>query len=183
MSALRLFFALWPGERMQSELAEAVAPAMRAAGGRPIPQANLHATLAFLGSVPESRLADLISIADGVAASWRRSGARIVMRLDGTEHWVKPAILCARASVTPQSATDLARELKDALVAGGFAPDLKPFHSHVTVARKVARVSDSALTPVEWSFDSFALVASTTHPSGSSYSVRKSWLLVETHFR
>lgn len=179
MRSLRLFFALWPGERQQSQLAKVVAPAVSAASGRPIPKENLHATLAFLGTVSEKRFAEL-SVVDDVAAGWRRRAAPVIeLTLDGLEHWRRPQILCACASVTPQTALDLASELKDALVAAGFAPDLKPFRAHVTVARKVAHARDASMTPVLWRFDSFALVASQTAPTGSSYSVVRTWALVE----
>lgn len=172
MRTLRLFFALWPTERMQSALAKAAAPAVSAAGGRPIPNGNLHSTLAFLGAVPESRFGDL-SVVDGVAAP------PIALTLDRIEHWRRTEILCACASVTPQAALDLASALKETLLAAGFSPDLKPFRAHVTLARKVARARDEAMTPVEWSFDSISLVASQTAPSGSSYSVVRSWSLGE----
>jgi 2'-5' RNA ligase len=179
VKSLRLFFALWPDERLQSKLAAIAAPAVSAAGGRPIPTENLHSTLAFLGTVPESRFAEL-SIVDDVAAGWRRRAAPVIdLTLDGFEYWRRPQILCACASVTPQPALDLASELKDALVGAGFAPDLKPFRAHVTLARKVAHARDGAMTPVVWRFDSFALVASQTAPTGSSYSVVRTWALVE----
>jgi RNA 2',3'-cyclic 3'-phosphodiesterase len=181
--SVRLFFALWPHARMQSALAAAAEPAVAAAGGRPIPTENLHATLAFLGSVPENRFADLGPAAEEVAASWcRRTAPReepIRLTLDALEHWRKPQILCALASSAPEGATDLARELKDALVGAGFAPDLKPFRAHVTLARKVERARDEKMTPVVWSFDNFALVASQTAASGSTYSVVGTWALVE----
>jgi RNA 2',3'-cyclic 3'-phosphodiesterase len=180
VNSLRLFFALWPSEDMQSALAKTAEPAVRAADGRAIPAQNLHSTLAFLGAVPQSRFDSLGPIADDVATRWRRRAApAIALTLDGIEHWRRAEILCACASVMPPAATDLASGLKDALLAGGFAPDLKPFRAHVTLARKVARARDAAMTPVVWSFDSFALVASQTAPSGSSYSVVGTWALAE----
>lgn len=178
MSSLRLFFALWPTEAMQADLARIAAPAVLAAGGRPIPQQNLHATLAFLGSVPEDRFAGLAPAAEAVVASWRaRASPAVDLPLDCIEHWRRPQILCASARVTPPAAADLARELKDALVAAGFSPDLKPFRAHVTLARKVERARDVAMTPVLWRFDSFALVASATKLHGSEYTVAASYPL------
>jgi 2'-5' RNA ligase len=189
--SLRLFFALWPSADMQAELADAAADALRAAGGRPIPEGNLHATLAFLGSVPRARFDDLGAVAGKVAASWRQStgsaksaddssrAPAIVVHFNGTEYWRRPEILVAHATEVPQAATDLARVLQESLVAGGFSPDLKPFRAHVTLARQVKRTRDAAMSPVTWSFDSFALVSSQTAPSGSSYSVVRTWALDE----
>lgn len=176
---------------MQAALIQAAAEAIRVAGGRAIAQANLHATLAFLGSVPRARFDDLGAIAADVAASWRQStGSRdptadssrappIVVHFDGTEYWRRPEILVAHATEVPQAATDLARVLQESLVAGGFSPDLKPFRAHVTLARQVKRTRNARMSPVTWTFDSFALVASQTAPSGSSYSVVRTWALDE----
>ncbi|HYL02781.1 MAG TPA: 2'-5' RNA ligase family protein, partial [Steroidobacteraceae bacterium] len=55
----RLFFALWPDAAQRTVLAHAVRKAVRNCGGRPVPAESLHVTLAFLGSVPESRMAEL----------------------------------------------------------------------------------------------------------------------------
>jgi RNA 2',3'-cyclic 3'-phosphodiesterase len=59
LASLRLFFALWPGTQEQQALLRASAPAVADSAGRPIPAANLHATLAFLGNVAAARLPQL----------------------------------------------------------------------------------------------------------------------------
>ena len=184
----RLFFALWPDKRMQSALADATRAITDAADGRAIPAENLHLTLAFLGSVPESKIAALSPIAANVAGAVRSlaetdSGsplapseraachAPIAITLDKVEHWRKPELLCATATEPAPAAAALAQTLKDALVAGGFAPDLKPFRVHATLARKVRRVSRAlTMPPVVWTFTEFHLIESRTDPRGSSYS-------------
>ena len=72
----------------------------------------------------------------------------------------------------------LAGTLKKEAVGAGFAPDLKPFQAHVTVARKVARSPHSLDMPsVLWRFTDFALVESRTEAAGALYSVVDSWTL------
>lgn len=177
----RLFFALWPDKLMQSALADATRAIADACDGRAVPAENFHLTLAFLGSVPESKLADLSRIAGAVADAFRSLPSRsspIVITLDKAEHWRKPEVLCATGLEPPPAAVALAQVLKEALVAGGFAPDLKPFRVHATLARKVRRVSGAlTMLPIEWSFAEFHLIESRTDPKGSSYSTIQRWSL------
>jgi RNA 2',3'-cyclic 3'-phosphodiesterase len=177
----RLFFALWPDKRMQSALAQATRAITDAADGRAIPAENLHLTLAFLGSVPESKAATLSPIAANVASAFRdlpQGAEPVSITLDKAEHWRKPELLCATATEPAPAAAALAQVLKEALVAGGFAPDLKPFRVHATFARKVRRVSRALTMPaVAWTFTEFRLIESRTDPRGSSYSTVEKWAL------
>jgi 2'-5' RNA ligase len=194
---------------MQAALADATCTITAASDGRAVPAANFHLTLAFLGAVPESRIAALSPIAAQVAATFAqvddlhssepqpRAGERsnrqpgelprapIEVSLDTLEHWRKPEILCATASKPAPAAVALAEALKSALLAEGFAPDLKPFRPHATLARKVQRVSgELKVAPVRWRFADFHLIESRTSGSGSeaasSYSTREKWALYES---
>lgn len=178
----RLFFALWPDEAMQGALAEASREALRRSDGQPVPVQNYHFTLAFLGSVVESRIEGVQAVATRVAAAFREvrqtSGARVRIGLDRIEYWKKHEILCATSTTPSADAAALSEALKQALTAEGFAPDLKPFRAHVTLARKVRRATaDRTLPPIWWDFPAFHLVESQTLPSGSLYSSRAKWLL------
>ncbi|MFO7278702.1 MAG: RNA 2',3'-cyclic phosphodiesterase [Pseudomonadota bacterium] len=176
----RLYFALWPSEEERKALVHATRKIVRAAGGRRMPPGNLHITLAFLGSVPERRIPELEAAAGRAAQAFRAAGGVPVnVTLDRIEHWAKPQIVGATTSLPPRAAADLASILRRELVAAGFAPDLKPFRAHVTLVRKVARrtMSDVEMPPVTWSFTGFALVESRTTPSGSLYSIVRSWPL------
>ena len=76
-------------------------------------------------------------------------------------------------------ASALATALKDAAAAAGFTPDLKPFRTHVTLARKVTRAPpESRLREMLWRFDGFALIDSRTESEGPVYSVLESYPLV-----
>jgi RNA 2',3'-cyclic 3'-phosphodiesterase len=172
----RLFFALWPDDAMQSALADAVAAIVREGGGRAVSTKNLHLTLAFLGTVPQSRFEALRRVASQVAHAF--NSREIALTLDTVEHWRKPQILCATATETSPPATALAEALKHALIADVFAPDLKPFRVHATFARKVRNVTGELhIEPVRWSFRDFRLIESRTAPEGSSYSTVEKWVL------
>lgn len=165
----RLFFALWPDEPMRDTLAGATRKAVRGSGGRPVPPSNLHLTLAFLGPVPESRIAELADLARSVQLP---IPGGIEVRLDRLEHWPGPRVLCAAPSEPPTGVVTLAQALQRQLSVGGFSPDIKPFRAHVTVARKVTHPSRSmSMRPVSWRFGAFALIESRTLESGPVYSV------------
>jgi RNA 2',3'-cyclic 3'-phosphodiesterase len=176
----RLFFALWPDEAQRQALWQATAKAVSKCGGRPVAAANLHVTLVFLGSVPQRRLPQLQAIAQRAARA-RAQDVPLSLRLDALAHWPRQQILCALAADEPPLAQALAAALKDAAAAAGFSPDLKPFHAHVTLARKVARAAlRPALRALLWRFDSFALIDSRTETDGAVYSVIESYALVNT---
>jgi 2'-5' RNA ligase len=182
--ARRLFFALWPDEAQRAALIEATGETVRHCGGRPVPESNLHVTLAFLGRVPEPRLADLSDLAQRAATTFPGDALPLGIVLQGFEYWAKPQVLAvlergALAQPAPTSgAPQLARTLTTTTGAAGFSPDLKPFRAHVTVARKVARAPHlREMLEVRWRFDSFALLESRTLPEGPVYSVVGSYLL------
>ena len=175
----RLFFALWPDEAARLALEAATDRAVRRCGGRPVPAANLHVTLMFLGSVASERLSEVQSLARAVAAACVQEQP-LALTFDRLVHWSVPHILCALAQA-PDAAGRLAAALKDVAAAAGFTPDLKPFRAHVTVARKVLHAAHlPALRPVAWHFADFALIDSRTEPSGPVYSVMESYPLVKS---
>ena len=174
---MRLFFALWPSAGMQEQLAAAAAAALDALrSGRPVPRANLHLTLAFLGSTPESALP---ALEDAARAAGAAAGAAAVeVTFDALEYWRRAQLVCAAARSAPDAASAFAAALKQKLTSRGFAPDLKPFRPHVTLARQVRHEPlERALAQVRWRFRDFALVESRSSPGGSLYSVCASWPL------
>ena len=180
----RLFFALWPDAEQRAALLHATARIVRHCGGRPVPETNLHLTLAFLGSVPESRLQELCAIGRHAAAAWPADAAPLSVSLAALEHWAKAQVLAVLARKDEPNGTpapgvaELARILTTQTAAAGFSPDLKPFRAHVTVARKVARAPRAiGMREVLWSFDAFALVESRTLAEGPVYSVVESYVL------
>jgi RNA 2',3'-cyclic 3'-phosphodiesterase len=163
---------------MQAALQASVSAIVRESDGHAVPSQNFHLTLAFLGSVPRDRVEVLGEIAARCVANLKPVELPLVVTLDQFEHWRRPHILCATASVTPPAATTLSKALKRALTAEGFSPDLKPFRAHATFARKVHRVTGELnATPVSWRFDEIHLIESRTDPAGSAYSTVEKWAL------
>jgi RNA 2',3'-cyclic 3'-phosphodiesterase len=176
----RLFFALWPQEEGRAALAHATAKAVRRSGGRAVTPANLHVTLAFLGSVPQRRTPEVGQLGRQVAADCAQERP-LELRFERLAHWPRPKILCAVAADENPAASALAAALKDAAAAAGFTPDLKPFRPHVTLARKVLRAPpESTLRETLWRFDGFALLDSRTESEGPVYSVLESYPLVKS---
>lgn len=178
--AQRLFFALWPDAEARAALTAAIARAVSRCGGRPVAEANLHVTLAFLGSVPVRRVPELQRMARDQAAAFAQE-APLSLTFERLAHWGRQQILCALSAEAPPTAPALAAALKDAAAAGGFVPDLKPFQPHVTIARKVLHAPAVPIArPVVWRFEDFALIDSRTEPGGPVYSVIESYSLVKT---
>ena len=179
----RLFFALWPDQEQRAGLNRAAARIVRRCGGRPVPEENLHVTLAFLGSVPEPRVEELSTVGRRAAATFPDDTLPITVSLETPEHWAKAQVLAVlgrddETAAAASGAAALARILSAGAVAAGFSPDLKPFRAHVTVARKVERPPRALeMRKVEWSFDEFALIESRTLEKGPVYSVVESYAL------
>jgi 2'-5' RNA ligase len=142
-----------------------------------VPAHNLHATLVFLGSVPETRIAELDGIARAIASGFAARGP-LRLAFEQLEHWARPQILVARGDEAADAGA-LAATLKDATAAAGFSPDLKLFHAHVTVARKVRQApAPQPMRAVHWELASFALIDSRTLTEGPVYSVAACYPLV-----
>jgi RNA 2',3'-cyclic 3'-phosphodiesterase len=177
---LRLFFALAPTLEQNTALMAEVAPLIAQLGSQPVPAANLHATLCFVGSIEEERL-DALRAA---AASLRGRPARL--RFDALEYWETPKILCATSSRDSSDASELAIALGEAAIAAGFSPDIKPFRAHLTLARKISAAQAATvpwplplLPPMVLRADKFSLMSSRREGTVSVYSAVDSWPLYD----
>ena len=162
----RLFFAFWPDDVTRESLVRACRKAIRGSGGRPVTAANLHVTVAFLGSVPEDRLPALVDAATGLGQ------VAFELCLDRIAHWPRPQVLVARCAEPPPVAAALAAALWQRLRPLGIPPDLRPYEPHATLARKVRRpCRDLGMRPVRWPVTELALVESVTDPAGARYAL------------
>jgi len=174
----RLYFGLWPHDEARQALSDAVAEVLRRSGGRPVPRANLHVTLVFLGAVPAHRIAQLAAVARSCAARCA-STAAVNLCFDQVAHWTEPGILAALPRALGPAVPALALALREGTLAAGFTPDLKPFRAHVTVARQIAPPPPPlTMRAVTWAFESFALIDSRSSGGAPVYSVVESYPLV-----
>lgn len=173
---LRLFFALQPTEVQSAWLVASVAPFVKELGGLEVPATNLHATLCFVGAVPEDKLAALRAAAAAVRSP------RVELNFDALDYWEKPGILCATAEESA-TARDLSVAIDAAVRAAGFTPDTKPFRAHLTLARKVKKsvakehTWPRALENLRMRCDEFVLMSSRREEGRSIYSAVESWPL------
>jgi 2'-5' RNA ligase len=166
----RVFFALWPDERIQAHLQRQGRELLHRLSGKLTRTESIHLTLAVLGDVTLDRLAVATEAATGVwldsfslcvdqAGCWRHNGVG----------WVAP-------SRVPQALLALVQGLEGRLRDAGFELDDRPYSPHITLVRKARCVSlDLRIEPVEWPVHDFVLVQSELEASGSRYTIVGRW--------
>jgi 2'-5' RNA ligase len=152
-TSARLFVALWPGPRTRQALAAWRDACIWPAGARPVPDAKLHLTLHFIGSVPASRVD---AVARGLAVPARPAA----LTLTRAAVWPRGLVV-----LEPQSPTDPLRglhaDLAAALGALGLPVERRRFRPHVTLAREASGAQVPAShAPIVWRTNAHALVQS-----------------------
>ena len=157
---VRLFTALWPDAAPRAQLA-ALRDAWRwSPAARPVADANLHATLHFIGSFARDRLGELRDALAGVAVEPFR------LQPVGSEVF-RGGIAVALLEAEP-ALLDLHARLGDVIAGFGVALEARPYRPHVTLARKAGGSRSPVRWPaLDWRADGFALVLS----RGGSYEV------------
>ena len=151
----RVFFALWPDEPARAKLAALAGRVADEGGGRPVPAANLHLTLAFLGDVPDDRVGVAKRVASGIG------GPAFELALDRLGSFRRAGVSWAGPSCPPGALAHLQSSLERALRSAGFALEERPFAPHLTLARKLVRPgAAAAIDPVAWDVEGFVLVES-----------------------
>jgi len=170
---MRLFFALWPVRATQKAWHGELASYVRPLGGRRIPAANLHLTLAFLGELPGSQVNTLLRLAEDLPRE------PITLRFDRIESWKKPGLACLRPTETPAALTRLVGHLNTGLQLAGFTAEARAFKPHVTLVRDIAVQAEGlpVWPVVEWQAPMLALVRSELTPDGAIYHVVGEWPL------
>ncbi|GAB3350888.1 RNA 2',3'-cyclic phosphodiesterase [Chromohalobacter beijerinckii] len=160
----RLFFALWPDDASRRALASAADRLAPICGGWPLPAANMHITLAFLGNVDSARLEAL----GGLTRAWPRFAD--AWTLDRLGHFPRPRIVWAGGAPSA-TLSRLHDALWQALAAHGFTPPQREFTPHVSLVRQAERPAreTTLATPIVWRFDHLALVESQLGNGGSRY--------------
>ena len=153
-SSRRLFFALWPGDETRQALFHWQTHNLPG-DVRWQHRADLHMTLHFLGQVEQARLDGLLQLGASLQAE------RFAVVLDEIGHWPRPQVLWAGCTSLPGELPALQLQLGEGLHTLGYEADTRPFHAHVTLARKVRRHLDvGPLAPCTWPVDELVLVES-----------------------
>ncbi|HTE40886.1 MAG TPA: RNA 2',3'-cyclic phosphodiesterase [Steroidobacteraceae bacterium] len=151
-SGHRLFVALWPTDELRRAMEERTRP--YAASGRPIPAANLHLTLAFLGSVPDSRIDDArVAIANVAVQPFG-----IVLK--ELQWWQSQALVCW-APEPSAALLELVQRLHSALRSNGFELEDRAFKAHVTVVRDAYDKPElKPISELRWQVQTIELIES-----------------------
>lgn len=168
----RLFFALPVDPTLASALAPLARDVAQQTGGRAVPHDNLHATLAFLGSVAHASIAPLKSMADALGRP------SFDVSLDTLGGFRQARVAWIGASHVPPALLELHAALSQALAAGGFSIEQRPYHLHVTLARHCrAPLRRTTTPPLAWRVDRIVLFESVTAAAGPRYDAINTWAL------
>lgn len=169
----RLFFALWPNDRVRYSLQHAFNTLHDPpADCRRVNSANLHMTLHFLGNIPVSKV-DCFS---HQASQLRSEGFTLNVTKIG--YFKKPRVLWMGCDFIPPALVELQARLGLLIESCDFTQESRPYNPHVTMARKVRRpIKDQSVDVIPWEVDRFCLILSQSLSSGVRYSVKESYLL------
>jgi len=169
---LRLFFALPCPAALGAEIC-----AWRdrlSLAGRPVPAANLHITLAFLGAQPAQRLPQLLALGEAIR------GEAFCLRL-GRLGELGEGFTCLFPSPCPPALEALATRLREGLEALGLAIETRPFVPHLTLLRHSRASPSPPARCFAWEVQRFGLYLSCNAAEGVHYRELGSWPLANRH--
>ena len=175
--AVRVFFAIWPDDKVQKQLSDTVKPSQLEplCGGRKTKTENIHLTLVFVGEVNPGKLEALCRIADRVKGSGARAFDLVVERIG---YWKHNNIVYAAIADIPQELTDLVAALQDALSAAGFSLEQRTYKPHITLMRNAScQTLPELAEPIAWQVREWMLVKSEQTSGGSNYVPVGRWSL------
>jgi 2'-5' RNA ligase len=173
-AALRIFFALWPDAGTRDALSALASDIAARARGRTPAAGNLHLTLAFLGDVAVTRLTVLRAIGAAVASAV----PPFALTFDRVGAFGDAGIAWAGTSAPPRELERLTQLLNGALAKEGFPIERRPFHPHVTLARRCRSPAGAgSVAPIAWNVERIVLNASERSPHGLRYRELDAWPL------
>jgi 2'-5' RNA ligase len=142
---------------------------------RPVPIANVHLTLAFLGEIDDLQLHGRVAAVDELCF------APIEVELNEVGYWSKSALLWLGPRQVPPALPQLAAKLGELGQSQGQRKDKRRYQPHLTLARRVVEPPPAALIPPRFPcrFETFALYESQPTRNGRAYRTVASWPLAE----
>lgn len=141
----RLFFALSCPATLRKAISQwRTSLSLRA--GRPVPAANFHLTLLFLGAVDKARIADVCAAASKVKVP----GKNLSVHLDTMEGWRKSGVLVLAPGDPCPDLMRLSYALEQAMSGFGQDKEAKEFRPHLTLARDWRLPVPEAVSPPDF---------------------------------
>lgn len=140
---------------------------------RPVPTANFHITLCFLGTITPRQLEAVSEQLEAVTSP------PFDLQLDNTGYWSGPKIFFVGPSEIPSSLAQLADKTSSAARQANITTEKRDYQPHVTLIRNVkADFPPPLFNPsITCSFSQFHLFESVSTHSGVTYPIRQSWPL------
>ena len=137
-----------------------------------------HVTLQFLGQASDEQL-------ECITARLREMrGEKALVRIEGLGFFVRAGVFHAGVSLTP-ALLALQQRVLGATGLCGFAPEMRPYHPHITLARSKGRAGGKGIALLRKAVEQsgpavavcfcageFLLYESFPEPEGSRYEVR-----------
>lgn len=141
-------------------------------------ESTWHVTLQFLGQTSDEQAACVISNLQEIHA------APAPIRIEGVGFFERAGIFYAEIGLSPELIA-IQQQVTATTRPCGFAPETRPWHPHITLAKTKGRSGTRALAPLkqalrsnkenpvaEFLADEFLLYESFPGPEGSRYEVR-----------
>lgn len=144
---------------------------------RPVPPANFHVTLAFIGEATPAALERLCQQVDDCLLRDQLPSEQLL--LDNMGYWPKPGIYWLGPRSWPESLTALAGKLRHLAISAGARRDRHAFQPHVTLFRNCSPAPVAPMTAPEFTlpYRHFTLFESRRGKSGVSYHPLQDWEL------
>ena len=165
----RLFFALWPDNKVRKAISAVGKQAAQQHQGRLVATDNLHLTLSFLGNVNHSQRNCIERLAESISIT------PFSLCLEHLGIFSRAKVLWLGIKEQPNPLKQLAARLDEAARDCGIQLDGQGFNPHVTLMRKVNQLHEIEVDPIRWDVNQFCLVHSVSHPEGVEYRVLKIW--------
>ena len=142
----RLFFAIPIPSTLQQAIIAWRAATFSDSVGRPVPAANLHLTLAFLGDVSTQKQHVLTRLAERIAQP------AFSLTLDDAGHWLRSRVIRLGTRRPEKGLLSLAGMLRAQAARNGCYQSPQPFHPHVTLWRDAAQHVPLPPPGFQWQF-------------------------------